>query len=563
MSELMRFNVYGMAGVIDRDNHVLYGVSAMQAVEALGHRLMIDQVTLSQFADLGNAARNGLKSRFTHPGLSADGLGKHLGRMRNFRVVGDKVIGDLHMSESAAKSPSGDLRDYVESLAAEDPEAFGMSVVVDGYSVWVLDDGSEVKNDGSKPEGARDKYPTLRVEAAHAVDAVDEPAANRDGMFGRTTAVMAAEVYDILDGTPDIDAQIEKFLTTGGIDQRWYALAKKYDVDEAKARVFAAHYLQRRQHKREPSPDRSPKIQLVANANPVARQNPGESDDMDEEEIKDVAPAQAAAPQTTEWMRALQAQTAKAIIQASGLPDAVQQRLQRGTYDSPAAVEAAVDDAKAELAALVEGGVVQLGNRPPHDTQVFDAMDDARENVEWFFGVTGAKAPAGNMRRFDQLYVAMTGDTEFRGVFDPTRIMFANASTVTLPNLAVDAMNKVIVEQMVRMDHWRWFERIVSVEANDGTLNDMKWITIGGLTNLPTVAEGAAYTELDVDDAKEVSEFVKRGGYVGITREVIKNSNIQQLQAIPRGLANAAIRTRSAARQIALCCSTRPVMPIC
>jgi hypothetical protein len=100
---------------------------------------------------------------------------------------------------------------------------------------------------------------------------------------------------------------------------------------------------------------------------------------------------------------------------------------------------------------------------------------------------------------------------------------------------------------MVRLDHWRWFERITSVEPNDGSLQTMKWITMGGITNLPTVAEGGTYTELAVDDAKETAAFVKRGGYVGITREMIKNSDIQQMQAIPRALANAAVRSRSAA----------------
>jgi hypothetical protein len=61
------------------------------------------------------------------------------------------------------------------------------------------------------------------------------------------------------------------------------------------------------------------------------------------------------------------------------------------------------------------------------------------------------------------------------------------------------------------------------------------------------VAEGASYPELGIDDTDEAAEFVKKGGYVGITREAIKNSNIMQLQAIPRALAAAAVRTRSKA----------------
>ena len=75
----------------------------------------------------------------------------------------------------------------------------------------------------------------------------------------------------------------------------------------------------------------------------------------------------------------------------------------------------------------------------------------------------------------------------------------------------------------------------------------MKFITWGGIGNLPTVSEGAAYTELTVDDEKETAAFAKKGGYVGITLEMIRNSAIVQIQAVPRALATAAVRTRSAA----------------
>jgi hypothetical protein len=145
------------------------------------------------------------------------------------------------------------------------------------------------------------------------------------------------------------------------------------------------------------------------------------------------------------------------------------------------------------------------------------------------------------------VYVALTGDVYFRGVFDGGRVQFSGATTTTLPNLAVDAMNRVIVQQFQALEHYRWYERVAAVEPNDGRLHDMKWITLGGIGALPAVNEGAAYTELSVSDAKESAAFVKRGGYVGVTREMIKNSDIMQLQAIPRALAAAAVRTRSAA----------------
>ena len=328
-----RFNAYAPPARVDREQHVISGVSAMQAVEALGHRLMVDAKTLEQFVTLANATAHGLKSRFTHPGLSADGLGKHLGRIRNFRVEGDKALGDLYLSETAAKSPHGDLRDYVETLAEEDPESFGLSVVVDGYGAWQLADGTEVNNDGDgKPTTAIGKYPALRVTAAYAVDAVDEPAANRDGLFGafsRTTNELAAEVYAQLDARgDDIYALIHGVLDSGRLPSEWQLLADEYDIDPAKARVFAAQYLEHRRRHTAPA-----RINLAARAATM------ESVPMNEEMQTGAALAQPAAPNPTgnEWLDALRQSTAAALIQASGLPPAIQQRLGRVQYETPAA----------------------------------------------------------------------------------------------------------------------------------------------------------------------------------------------------------------------------------
>ena len=536
----LRFNAYAPPARVDLEQHVIFGVSAMQAVEALGHRLMVDAKTLEQFVTLGNAAAHGLKSRFTHPGLSADGLGKHLGRMRNFRIEGDKAVGDLYLSETAARSPHGDLRAYVESLAAEDPEAFGMSVVVDGYGAWQLADGTEA-TDEEKPTSAIGNYPALRVTSAYAVDAVDEPAANRDGLFGafsRTTNELAAEVYATLDRVPHAPALIDRFLDTGDLPGDFRQLADEYDIDPAKARVFAAQYLEHRRRHVAP-----------ARINLAARAAITESVPMNED-VSTGAAQQQAAPHPTgnKWLDALRQSTAAAIIQGSGLPPAIQARLSRGQYETPEAVAAAIEDARAELAAIQEANVVQMGNRPPRGGfHVSDAVDDAAGLVDFFFGVAGAPTPPANMRRFSDLYVALTGDAEFRGVFDPTRVMFASVTTATLSNLAADAMNKVIVERMAVLESFRWFEQLVQVVPNNGTLHDINLIALGGIGTLPTVAEGASYPELAIDDGNEAASFVKKGGYVGVTREAIKNSDIMQLQAIPRALAAAAIRTRSKA----------------
>ena len=94
-------------------------------------------------------------------------------------------------------------------------------------------------------------------------------------------------------------------------------------------------------------------------------------------------------------------------------------------------------------------------------------MDQARELVGFFFGADDAPAPPPNLRSFADLYVALTGDVYFRGVFDGGRVQFAGATTSTLPNLAVDAMNRVIVQQFQALGHYRWYERVAVVAPND------------------------------------------------------------------------------------------------
>jgi hypothetical protein len=68
----------------------------------------------------------------------------------------------------------------------------------------------------------------------------------------------------------------------------------------------------------------------------------------------------------------------------------------------------------------------------------------------------------------------------------------------------------------------------------------VKWITLGGVGELPTVAEGAAYTELTWDDQTETADFVKKGGYLGITLETIDKDDTRKVTSAPRALAQAA-----------------------
>lgn len=64
---------------------------------------------------------------------------------------------------------------------------------------------------------------------------------------------------------------------------------------------------------------------------------------------------------------------------------------------------------------------------------------------------------------------------------------------------------------------------------------------------MPTVAEGAAYTELSWTDKAETSAWTKKGGYIGLTMEMIDRDQTQKVRQIPNMLATAGVRTLSAA----------------
>jgi hypothetical protein len=111
-----------------------------------------------------------------------------------------------------------------------------------------------------------------------------------------------------------------------------------------------------------------------------------------------------------------------------------------------------------------------------------------------------------------------------------------------MANIVANALNKVIVNQFI--EYPRWWEKIVSVQ-DFSSLQQVQWITLGGVGELPTVAEGASYTELTWDDMAESSTFIKKGGYLGLTLEAIDKDDTRKLQAAPRALAQAAWLTLS------------------
>lgn len=186
------------------------GFSVIARGEALGHNLWIDQDFVSSVAQaLSSEGDSGVKSRFTHPDLSGDGLAKGLGRVVLAESNSSDIVrGDLHIWQSARKSPDGDLGGYILSRAAEDPESFGASIhyepdleaeaeffvehggkIVETFEAQIWD-ASEFKSPDPKN---KNNYPHARLAELRAVDTVDDPAANPSGLFHRDETFKEAE----------------------------------------------------------------------------------------------------------------------------------------------------------------------------------------------------------------------------------------------------------------------------------------------------------------------------------------------------------------------------------
>lgn len=195
--------------------------------EADGHDLWIDHTFLGQVADAINGMPAGVKVRFTHPGLSGDGLGKFLGRAKHADVADGRVLADVHLSPTAHKTPDGDLASYVMDLAEADAAAFGMSIS------YYRDKKAEENFRDEQGERSPDEknvhnYPHSRLKKLFAADVVDDPAANPKGLFHRGQAI-AQEADALLSFSVGLTRDVPELV--------------ELDVDPARVSGFVGRFL--------------------------------------------------------------------------------------------------------------------------------------------------------------------------------------------------------------------------------------------------------------------------------------------------------------------------------
>lgn len=237
---------------VDREARVLRGYVVAQAGPFKDRRGEFDAEGLRQIADMGNASAKGLKSHFTHATLSGDGLGKLLGRARNFRVdratdarTGarvDAVRADLHFAASASRTPSGDLAGYVMDLAEEDPDGLSSSLVIEPAEKAQVDAKGRQLTDAEGNALPSLWYPK-RLHASDIVDTGDAV----DGLLSH--GIDAGEL-------PDAVVR----MASAALDQAFPDAAR--DVLEARCLAWLTRYLEAR-YGPPPPPAATPRLDAL------------------------------------------------------------------------------------------------------------------------------------------------------------------------------------------------------------------------------------------------------------------------------------------------------------
>ncbi len=233
-------------------------------------------------------------------------------------------------------------------------------------------------------------------------------------------------------------------------------------------------------------------------------------------------------------------------LASAGLPavlaDAVRGQFQSGAVGWDG-LEALIERSRQRWGeAVAQGAIRNLGASPA----LMEPLDRVELAFERLMGLpeTAEHRAVPRLSGIREMYDLMTGDWERRGLFQPSRVALANATTVTMASVVANVLNKALLRAYEAREPW-W--RPIAYEEDFATLQDPRWISLGGFSDLDTVTEGNPYQEKTWSDAGETSAFVKKGNYLGLTLEMIDRDDVGAVRAIPRKLAYAAQRTLSSA----------------
>jgi hypothetical protein len=271
--------------------------------------------------------------------------------------------------------------------------------------------------------------------------------------------------------------------------------------------------------------------------------------DVMEIESKTIPPAPSGAEEEKMNLQQVRQEMCACLLEtslaASRLPEGIQKALRRqfeGHVFETSDLHTAVEEAHRMVSEMTGARVVQ---GPGRIQAMFDSRDQLQAAVDDLFEAPRdpalVKADAARLSGIRELYLLLTGDFDLHGGYYPNRAQLA--STADFSGLVKNAMNKVVANRWEELGRagYDWWKRVALVEHFD-RLQQITGTLIGTVGDLPSIEEGGEYAELVVGDSPETADFVKYGGYIPLTLELIDRDETRKLKAYPRELASAGLR---------------------
>lgn len=248
-------------------------------------------------------------------------------------------------------------------------------------------------------------------------------------------------------------------------------------------------------------------------------------------------------------MRAMRSEMSAFLLEGAlantRLPVGMQQRIrnqfQNRTF-APGELKAALREAHTMLGEF-EGAKIVQG--PARIEGMVEPGERLQAAVDDLFGAPREKqlatASVPRLSGIRELYLSLTGDYDLHGGYFPERAQLA--TTGDFSGLVKNSLNKLVTntwEELGKAGYDWWKD--VTVQEHFTSLHEITGTLIGTVGDLPSIAEGGAYTELQVGDSSETANFVKYGGYIPLTLELIDRDETRKLRSYARELASAGMR---------------------
>lgn len=163
MDSAICFSAMATKQRIDAESGVIYGVSVITIGEAAGKNsgTWIDATTLSQLHSVASGFKDGVKVKLSQSKEHDGSAGQIVGVLKNFHTDGNQERADLHLLKSDAQFSK------IIEMSSTMPSEFGLSI--------------SVPKNMEKVDGKN----CLRISDIYSVDIVEQPAANKGGLFSK------------------------------------------------------------------------------------------------------------------------------------------------------------------------------------------------------------------------------------------------------------------------------------------------------------------------------------------------------------------------------------------